>query len=231
MIHKTAEFDCGISNGVGETKYGKALLAYAKKTNQTEEGGLLHFTQAWKQILNGRLFKDEGIWFTTHLLAGNAAQCTICLLLGALFHQFHNSELFQDGLNYLDKLTQGSQRWRLMLSLFFGVFCGKITIITITVNYIPSTVRTILQYRSGGYGSLHSKKFLKLRFAVDQSSLIFGSMFWGSLYTSIITGFFAMLALGILLWPDFAQIVLVLSANIIGIAITMLLKWLVFDWV
>ncbi|KAL7553368.1 hypothetical protein ACHAWF_016652 [Thalassiosira exigua] len=227
QIHKTAELDGGVSNDVGETKYGRAMLAYARTSDEREEFG--GFMWTWKKIYNGELFRDEGVWFTTHLLAGNVAQFFICLILGALFIQFYQSELFQEGLKYLDALpieTHGSERWRLMLPLFFGVIWGEILILVIAANYIPSTVNTILQYRSGGESSLHKKKFLKLRFAVDHSSLLFGSIFWGTLYTSIISGFFAMVALGIILWPDFAVLVLDIFANIIGIGITMFIKWI-----
>lgn len=224
-VHKAAELDGGISRGTAETKYGKAMLAYAKTSDQRETfGGSL---QTWKRIFNGNLFTEDGISFTTHLLAGNVAQCTICLLLGAFFIQFYRSDEFQQGLVYLDKLDHGSQRWRLLFSLLFGFICGETTIIVIASNYIPSTVRTIQQYRSGGFGgSLHSTKFLKLRFAVDQASLLFGSIFWGTLYTSIITGVFCTLLMGIILWPDFAQLVTVIFANIIGILLTILLKWI-----
>ena len=229
-VHKAAEFDGGIHGGVvGETKYGTAMLAYARTSDRREEfaGGLLH---TWQKILNGNLFKQEGIWLTKQVLAANVAQLTLCLVLGAAFVEFYESKLFQEALKHLDnldKLTQTPQRWRLMVSLVFGVICGEMAIITIAANYIPSTVRTIQQYRSGAYESLHNKKFQKLRLAVDQSTLLFGSIFWGTFYTSLIIGAFAMLVSGITLWPDFAPIVLVIFANVIGLGITIMLKWLV----
>ena len=54
---------------------------------------------------------------------------------------------------------------RLIVPLLYGLICGEAAIICITANYIPSTVRTILRFRSGGIGSLHDKNFLKLRIA------------------------------------------------------------------
>ena len=56
------------------------------------------------------------------------------------------------------------------------------------------------------------------------------SIFWGTFFTSIIIGVFWTLLLGICLWPDFASTILILFANIIGICITVLLKWLVLIW-
>ncbi|KAL9190376.1 hypothetical protein ACHAXT_007587 [Thalassiosira profunda] len=226
-VHKVAELDGGNVRGMGETIYGRALLAYARTSDQTEEMG--GFLQTWRKIWDRSLFEEEGMWFTTHLLAGNLAQFTICFFLGALFVAFYNSDLFQQGLDYLDQLdqvTDGSQRWRLMMPLIFGVVWGEVTILIIAANYIPSTVNTVLRYRSGAIDSLHSNRFLKLRFAVDHSSLLFGSIFWGTLYTAIISRFMTLLLWGVILWPDFAQVILVLFANVIGIIITMLLKWI-----
>mmetsp|Transcript_3787 Transcript_3787/g.6451 ORF Transcript_3787/g.6451 Transcript_3787/m.6451 type:complete len:895 (-) Transcript_3787:79-2763(-) len=224
-VHKAAELDGGIGQGL-ETRYGIAMLAFAKASDQKEE--LMNFRQTWKRIWNRELFEDEGIWLTTHVLAGNLAQVTVCVLLATLFAIVYSSELFQQGLDHLDKLVPGySQRWRLLVPLFFGISCGQLTIISIISKYIPSSINTILQFRSGGFETLKGNSFLKLRYAVDNSSLLFGSIFWGTFYTSVIVGFFFMILLGILMWPDFAQIVGVLFANIIGIGLTVMLKWIV----
>lgn len=53
------------------------------------------------------------------------------------------------------------------------------------------------------------------------------SFLQGTFYTSIVIGFFVMFLLGVFLWPDFAELIGVLFANIMGIALTVLLKWLV----
>lgn len=172
------------------------------------------------------LYQYPPLHQTTHLLSGNVAQLVVCILLGAIFFQIYGNTVFQEGLKYLDKLTQGSQRWRLMLALIFGFVVGEASVIVIALSYVPSTVRAILQFRTGGYASLHSKQFLKLRYAVDESSILFGSIFWGTLYTSIIIGVSSMVVLAIILWPDFGQLVLLLFANIVGICITMLMKWI-----
>jgi len=163
-IHATAELNR--ASGSGES----SMLTYAKASDQRETFG--SFKDTWQQIWKGNLFEEEGIWLPHHLYAGNLIQCVVCLLLGALFVELYRSELFQDGLKHLDQL--GVSRSRLIVPLLFGFCCGEITIILITVNYIPSTVRTILQYRSGGIDSLYNKKFQVLRLAVDNSTLLFG---------------------------------------------------------
>mmetsp|Transcript_27232 Transcript_27232/g.38982 ORF Transcript_27232/g.38982 Transcript_27232/m.38982 type:complete len:587 (+) Transcript_27232:1130-2890(+) len=224
-VHKAAELDGDIGQGL-ETRYGIAMLAYAKVSDQMEE--LDGFRRTWNRIWTRELFEDEGIWLTTHVLSGNLAQVTVCVLLAALFIIVYSSELFQQGLDYLDKLVPGySQRWRLVVPLFVGVVCGELTIISIISKYIPSSVNTVMQFRSGGFESLKGRSFLKLRYAIDNSSLLFGSIFWGTFYTSVMMGFFFMILFGIILWPDFAQLIGLLFANIIGIGLTVMLKWIV----
>ena len=227
-VHKMAELNGGV-RGHSETKYGMSMLAYAKLSDNKEQ--LARPRQIWKEIIwSGHLFDQEGIWLTTHVLSGNLAQVTVCVLLAALFISFYTSEPIKQGLEYLDDLSVigQSQRWRLLLPLIFGFIFGELTIISIISKYIPSVVNTVIQFRTGGYESLKGgASFLKLRFAVDNSSLLFGSIFWGTFYTSIIVGVFMSFFLGICLWPDFAQVVGVLFANIIGIILTVMLKWVV----
>ena len=178
-VHKVAERDGGIVQGL-ETRYGVAMLAFAKVSDQKEE--VDGFRQTWRRIWSRSLFNEEGIWLTTHVLSGNLAQFTVCVLLAALFTIVYSTELFQQGLHHLDKLVPGySQRWRLVVPLFFGLVCGELTIMSIISKYIPSSVNTVIHFRSGGFESLKGKSFLKLRYALDNSSLLFGSIFWGEL--------------------------------------------------
>ena len=179
-VHKVAEQDGGIAQGLSETKYGIAMLAYSKLCDKKEE--VEGFKQVWSRIWNGDLFNQDGIWLSTHLLSGNLAQVTVCVLLAGLFATLYTSETFQTLLGHLDTLIPGkNQRWRLILPLICGFICGELTIISIISKYIPSAINTVILFRSGGYESLKGgRSFLKLRFAVDNSSLLFGSIFWVS---------------------------------------------------
>ena len=71
---------------------------------------------------------------------------------------------------------------------------------------------------------------LPLYMILTLTTVLHRSMFWGIFFTSIIIGVFWSLVLGVCLWPDFASTILILFANIIGICITVLLKWLVLIW-
>lgn len=226
-VHEVAEFDGRTSFGEGDTAYGKAMLAFARHSDRTEEitGGILN---TWRKIFDGSLFTEEGIWFTTHMLAANFAQCTLFVLVGAFFYSCYTNELFQFLLSLLDDYTTNeSLQWRLILPLFVGITSSEITVFRITSNYIPSAVCTTLQFRSGGIGTLRCNTFQSLRFAVDDTTLIFGTMFWGTLYSSIAIGLLLMAVLGLLLWPGFEAIGLTIFSTLVGITITMLVKYVV----
>jgi hypothetical protein len=221
-VHKTAEFDGGIRHGDGETMYGKAMLAFARCSDRIVE---LAGFETWKKLYSGALFEEDGIWFSTRMLSGNLAQCTLFLVIGALYVVFYQSDIFQGLLTDLDNLGS-SLRWRLTLPFWLGIICSEMSVFRIIATYIPSTVCTIEQFRSGGIGSLHSKRFQNLRVAVDQSTLVFGAMFWGTLYTSFAVGCFVMVMGGLFLWPEFAQDSVLFFSTLVGILITMLVKWI-----
>jgi hypothetical protein len=221
-IHRTAQFDGGSSHGKGETMYGKALLAFTRCSDRTV--ALAGF-QTWKKLYSGALFEEDGIWFSTRMLAGNLAQCTLFLVVGALFVVFYGSEFFQTLLADIDNLGS-SLRWRVTLPLWLGIICSELAVFLIIATYIPSTVCTIQKLRSGGIGTLHSNRFHNLRLAVDQSTLVFGAMFWGTLYTSFAIGCFVMVVVGLFLWPQFADESLFVFSTLVGMWITMLVKWI-----
>jgi hypothetical protein len=52
--------------------------------------------------------------------------------------------------------------------------------------YIPSSIATIIRLRSGLIGSLRDERFLAHRFALDQTTMLFGAAFWGALLTCIV---------------------------------------------
>ncbi len=66
------------------------------------------------------------------------------------------------------------------MPLIFGFVCGEVTIISLMSKYIPSSVNTVILFRSGGFESLKDNSFLKMRF--NDSSRLFGSIFWVSCY-------------------------------------------------
>ena len=79
-VHKNSQND---SHAENETSFGRALLTFSKNAEKREElGGLLWM---WRKLFKSEIFEEEGCWLTTHLLAGNLAQLTICLFIISFF--------------------------------------------------------------------------------------------------------------------------------------------------
>jgi len=107
------------------------------------------------------------------------------VLILALFSSVYKREIFQELLLHLDTLNSMSSRtylmrWRVLLPFYFGATCAELTVIRIAMNYLPSTVITILQYRSGALGTLHSSFFSSVSLsicAISASSFVLPNFF------------------------------------------------------
>jgi hypothetical protein len=64
VIHKIIDTENSVRDGVTETQYGKALLAYAQSSSRTEEIQM-GFVKTWKKMYDGTLFEEDGIWFSS----------------------------------------------------------------------------------------------------------------------------------------------------------------------
>ncbi|KAL7506893.1 hypothetical protein ACHAXN_004107 [Cyclotella atomus] len=80
IIHKSSSVE---AFNESETTFGRALLSFSKASDQTETIG--DSLWVWRKLLKLELFEEEGVWLTTHLLAGNLAQFTICLFIISFF--------------------------------------------------------------------------------------------------------------------------------------------------
>jgi hypothetical protein len=64
VIHKIIDTENSVRDGVTETQYGKALIAYAQSSSRTEEIQM-GFVKTWKKMYDGTLFEEDGIWFSS----------------------------------------------------------------------------------------------------------------------------------------------------------------------
>ena len=71
----------------------------------------------------------------------------------------------------------------LLASLFSAFF--------VWVVHIPSFISTVLKFRSGVIPSLNDREFLRYRRAPDVATVLFGSAFWGVLFTATAAGLVA----------------------------------------
>jgi hypothetical protein len=104
----------------------------------------------------------------------------------------YKSEMFQELLLHLDTLNNSMSsrpylmRWRVLLPFYFAATLAEVTVIRIAMNYLPSTVISILQYRSGALGTLHSSFFSSVSLsicAISASSSLSSQLLRGGLTT------------------------------------------------
>lgn len=125
------------------------------------------------------------------LLIGILAQIVVMVLILAIFFSAYQSEMFQELLLHLDSLNSMSSRpyimrWRVLLPFYFAATLAEVTVIRIAMNYLPSTVISILQYRSGALGTLHSSFFSSVSLsicAISASSSLSSQLLRGGLTT------------------------------------------------
>lgn len=113
---------------------------------------------------------------------------------------------------------------RLEIALIAGFPLSFLSAVSISMIYIPSALSGILRYRSGDIGSLHERRFLQRRFAMDTTNLLFGAAFWTcfcstALFYAVVTNFFVLC-----FWTESRSTMLGLCANAVGAFVTVTIK-------
>jgi hypothetical protein len=110
------------------------------------------------------------------------------------------------------------------IALSFGGMAAIIASIALVLVWIPSSVNTIQMLRCGEISSLRDPYFQTYRLAPDLVTILFGSTFWGTIFScaSLLT----MVGLGalIVVWRVTRGFVMSILANVIGILVTFLFK-------
>ena len=130
----------------------------------------------------------------------------------------HLQEETSDGLDWLP--TESEVRFASSVGCTFALIAA----ISLAIVWIPSSVSSILQFRCGYIGSLRDRSFADYRLAPDLTTILFGSAFWGTFYSSAsILVFVGSLAF-LLIWSATRSVVLIILANVIGIMVTLTFK-------
>jgi len=208
-----------------ETSYGRALLNFAKHSDEREPAGGLLWT--WRRVWNGTLYSEQGVFLNSQVMAGNAAQIIVCVFICvagvALVVAESQYEVVDDGFlsEYVPK------RWMILLATLVGLACGLLASIHTTLLYVPSSVSTILKFRSGVIPSLRDTSFTNYRSSEDQIALLFGSIFWGAFYTSLAIAVLIGAVIFFAVWQVTSPYFWAILANIIGLSVTVGLKYIV----
>ena len=81
-----------------------------------------------------------------------------------------------------------SEKYMILVPLYVGTFLAFLIALSLAVIYIPSVTSTMLKLRCGEIPTLRNKDYNRYRCAPDQVALLTGSLFWGSLFSSIVVG-------------------------------------------
>jgi hypothetical protein len=98
------------------------------------------------------------------------------------------------GVSYTNEVARLKLNFRLNVCIVFRVKVGisvgalfsLISIFYLAAVYIPSAVATVRGFRCGVIGSLKDKQFPVHRYALDQTTILYGAAFWGALFTCAI---------------------------------------------
>ena len=157
------------------SNFGQATNAFSKRDGLTVYVGGTSW--AWKSIRRGTLFTQEGIWLSGRLVAGSAFQICVIFAIPILFSYMVpviiEQTRIQAGLDKATDTTAADKRAKIAFGI--GTACAFLVAINSTILYIPSVVTTTMKFRRGVIPTLRSEDFLhRYRFALDQSTLLFG---------------------------------------------------------
>jgi hypothetical protein len=156
---------------------GRFLLNFqAVQDRFDESGGLLW---AWKRVLTGSLFEEEGIWFHGRLVASNVYQLFICVVVLSTIGVFPRYvEEVEPGPR--DEITP--ERWMIEFGVILGGLAGFAAALSIALVYLASSVSTVLQFRHGVSPSLGSGTFQKYRVSRKFFEMIPFPYLWSCLH-------------------------------------------------
>jgi hypothetical protein len=130
-----------------------------------------------------------------------------------------------------DSMSFDPTRPQVMFALTMGGLAAFLSTVALAIVWIPSSVSTIEQFRCGVLRSLHDAEFEKYRVAPDLTTIIFGSAFWGTFYSSgVLFGIVGGLSF-LLVWEATRSVVVALLAQIIGIFVTIGFKILLMIFI
>jgi hypothetical protein len=124
--------------------------------------------------------------------------------------------------SFLDDLLPTQTEIR--IAAHVGAVVAILSAISLAVVWIPSSVSTIMQFRSGVIGSLYDPAFNDYRVAPDLTTILFGSTFWGTFYCTVTILILVSFVTFLLVWRALRNIMLSILANLIGILVTLVFK-------
>jgi hypothetical protein len=111
-----------------------------------------------------------------------------------------------------------------VLSVVVAILSGFGVAAATSLVYIPSSIHTILKFRSGVIPSLRDPTFLKYRSNLEDMTYLIGAMFWGLVITSVSISVVVSISVFLFVWQVSREIITLLAAQVIGIVVTVTIK-------
>ena len=112
----------------------------------------------------------------------------------------------------------------LNLTAIISIITGSIVALITTAVYIPSSIHTVLKFRSGVIPSLKDPNFLKYRENLVNQTYLIGAMFWGLVVTTLMVTVLVAIVVFLLVWPATRDIVISLIAQVLGKTVNLLVS-------
>eukprot|EP00547_Thalassionema_nitzschioides_P007157 CAMPEP_0194219644 /NCGR_PEP_ID=MMETSP0156-20130528/26442_1 /TAXON_ID=33649 /ORGANISM="Thalassionema nitzschioides, Strain L26-B" /LENGTH=1198 /DNA_ID=CAMNT_0038949395 /DNA_START=72 /DNA_END=3668 /DNA_ORIENTATION=- len=116
------------------------------------------------------------------------------------------------------------EQWVIRLTAGVAILCSVFTSLATAMVYIPSTIHTVLKFRSGVIPSLRDPYFISYRKSLHLTTFMVGAMFWGLIGTTLAVAFLVAGGVFLVCYHVTAPILLTFIPAIIGISVTMGLK-------
>mmetsp|Transcript_50824 Transcript_50824/g.99390 ORF Transcript_50824/g.99390 Transcript_50824/m.99390 type:complete len:901 (-) Transcript_50824:360-3062(-) len=100
---------------------------------------------------------------------------------------------------------------------------GALSAFSSVLLYMPTTLSTIVKLRTGVIPTLHDENFQRYREDADTSSMIIGSMLFGTFFTYILNGGLFGIILGLFYWVRTREWAIIQSSGVLGSLITTVL--------
>jgi hypothetical protein len=117
-----------------------------------------------------------------------------------------------------------SAQYMIFIPLYVGVVAAFFTALNLALTYIPSVTTTILKLRCGALPTLHNPDFDMYRIAPETVALLTGSLFWGCLVSSLVTGGMFGLVVFFFLWQATAYFAQRFVALFVGVLVITLIR-------
>jgi len=117
-----------------------------------------------------------------------------------------------------------SERYMVVAPFTVATIVAFLSALALTTVYVPSVTSTTLQLRSGVIPTFRNPKFDLYRFGADLVTILLGSMFWGSLASSILIGGFFGCVVFFFVWQVTEVYAVRFIAFLVGITIISIIR-------